>query len=89
MTNSEIRLFIFFVFLIWLLFYIGLLGWKFYNQKRFGSLTRRKYPELTTKEDLLNLQLMSEDDYSKLQNSKIIIFDRNPIRELTNRKGEK
>jgi len=27
---------------------------------------------------------MSEEDYIKLQNSKVIIFEKNPIRELNN-----
>jgi poly-beta-1,6-N-acetyl-D-glucosamine synthesis protein len=88
-TNSDIRMFIFFAFLIWIFFYIGLFSWKFYNQKRFGSLNRRTYPEPTTKDDLLNLQLMSEENYIILQNSKRIVFEKNPIHELTNRKGER
>ncbi|PGS55233.1 hypothetical protein COC46_03585 [Bacillus sp. AFS041924] len=84
MTNHDIRLFILFVMLLWIVFYFGLLGWKFYNLRRLGALNRRKYPKYTTKEDLLNLKLMSEEDYIKLQNSKVIIFEKNPIRELNN-----
>ncbi|MFF3021877.1 poly-beta-1,6-N-acetyl-D-glucosamine biosynthesis protein PgaD [Gottfriedia sp. NPDC057948] len=89
MTNHDIRFFILFVILLWIVFYFGLLGWKFYNLKRFGSLRRRSYPKFTTKEDLLNLKLMSEEDYNKLQDSKIIIFENNPIQELVNHNKNK
>lgn len=89
MTNHDIRFFILFVILLWIVFYFGLLGWKFYNLKRFGSLRRRSYPKFTTKEDLLNLKLMSEEDYNKLEDSKIIIFENNPIQELVNHNKNK
>ena len=89
MTNHDIRFFILFTILLWIVFYFGLLSWKFYNLKRFGSLRRRSYPKFTTKEDLLNLKLMSEEDYNKLQNSKIIIFEKNPIQGLVNQNKNK
>lgn len=89
MTNHDIRFFILIVFLLWIVFYFSLLSWKFYNLRRFGALNRRKYPKFTTKDDLLNLKLMSEEDYIKVQNSKVIIFEKNPIRELNNQNEDK
>ncbi|TDL76093.1 hypothetical protein [Peribacillus frigoritolerans] len=82
MTNMDIQSFMLLALIMWLAFYVGLWIWKFYNQKRFGSLDRRTYPLPTTKEDLLNLQLINEKDYDTLQQSKMIVFERNPIRDI-------
>ena len=61
---------------------VELLSWEFYNQKRFGALKRRTYLKSTTKKGLLNFKLVGEEGYTKLQNLKIIIFEKNPIHEL-------
>ncbi|MGM7719208.1 poly-beta-1,6-N-acetyl-D-glucosamine biosynthesis protein PgaD [Metabacillus sp. Hm71] len=82
MTNSDIRAFLFIILFIWAIFYLVLWGWKIYNKKRFGSLNRRTYPANATKEDLLSLQFMSEKDYDSLQQSNVIIFEKNPIKEI-------
>jgi poly-beta-1,6-N-acetyl-D-glucosamine synthesis protein len=82
MTNSDIRSFLFIVFIIWIVFYLGLWSWKLYNKKRFGSLNRRVYPEHSTKEDLLSLKLISEKDFDSLHESNVIIFEKNPIKDL-------
>jgi biofilm PGA synthesis protein PgaD len=85
MTNSDIRSFVFFVFFLWIVFYIGLWSWKLYNKKRFGSLNRRVYPVHSTKEDLLRLKFMSEKDFHSLHESNVIIFEKNPIKDIYNR----
>lgn len=82
MTNKDIRGFLFMAFFMWAVFYVGLWCWKIYNMKRFGSLKRRKYPLPTSKADLLALGLVDDKDYETLQNSKYIVFEKNPIRDL-------
>jgi len=81
MTNEDIRSFLYVVFMILLSFIIGLWSWKFYNKKKFGSYNRRRYPLATTEEELLALNLMSKEDYLLLQESKIVTFEKNPVRE--------
>jgi poly-beta-1,6-N-acetyl-D-glucosamine synthesis protein len=82
MTNRDIRDFIFMIFFIWFFFYIGLWGWKNYNLKKFGQLNRRLQPNLTAKDDLLSLELMNEEDFQLLHQSRLVIFEKNPIKDL-------
>ncbi|MGG1677231.1 hypothetical protein ACIFOT_15950 [Neobacillus sp. NRS-1170] len=82
MTNSDIRSFLIMVFCLWLIFYIGLWSWKNYNLKRFGPLKRRSMPNDTTKEDLLRLKLMSEEDFQSLHQSRVVVFEKNPIKDI-------
>lgn len=82
MTNQDIRFFILMIICIWTFFFIGLWSWKSYNLKRFGPLNRRVKPKLTTQEDLLNLDLMNKEDFLLLHNSRLVIFEKNPIKEL-------
>lgn len=82
MTNQDIREFVLEGLLIWMAFYFALWLWKVYNTRRFGSLTRRKYPKPATNEDLLALQLMKEEDMELVQQSKYIVFEKNPIRDF-------
>ena len=79
MTNMDIRNFFKIVGILFILIYLLLSSWSYYNRKRYGNLTRRKYPSLTTKEDLMNLNMIDEITYEKLQNEKIIVFEKSPI----------
>lgn len=80
MTNAEIRGFLKFGGIVFVSIYLMLTLWSYYNLKRYGSLTRRKDPGLTTKEDLMNLNMIDEINFEKLQNEKVIVFETNPIR---------
>ncbi|KEF36782.1 PgaD-like protein [Schinkia azotoformans MEV2011] len=82
-TNKDIQIFTFKGFLIWFCFYFGLRIWRQYNRRRFGILTRRHYPGPTTKEEMLALQLMSKENFELVQQSKFVVFEKNPIRDLT------
>ena len=81
MTNSDIQGFFKIAVVLLVTIYIMLLVWIFYNKKRFGSLTRRKYPGATTKEDVMDLDMIDEDIYEKLQEEKVVVFETNPIRD--------
>lgn len=81
MTNSDIQGFFKIAVVLLVTIYIMLLVWIFYNKKRFGSLTRRKYPGATTKEDLMDLDMIDEDIYEMLQEEKVVVFETNPIRD--------
>lgn len=81
MTNSDIQGFFKIAVVLLVTIYIMLLVWIFYNKKRFGSLTRRKYPGITTKEDLMDLDMIDEDIYEILQEEKVVVFETNPIRD--------
>lgn len=81
-SNMEIKNFIM-ISLIWFIGLFLLLSlWRIYNKKRFGSLRRRKSPTNTTKEEMLQLGLISEVTYDELQNKTIIVFEKNPVREI-------
>lgn len=82
MTNKEIWSFMWIVFCIWLIFYIVLWCWKNYNLKRFGSLNRRTQPIPTTKKDILSLGLMDEKDFQLLHQSRVVVFEKNPIKDI-------
>lgn len=81
-TNGDIRSFLFMVFCLLLFFNIGLWSWKYYNLKRFGPLNRRAVPTPATKEDLLSLELMNEKDFNSLHQSKVVVFEKNPIKDI-------
>lgn len=80
MTNSDIQVFFKIAVALLVIIYMMLSVWIFYNKKRFGSLTRRKYPGVTTKEDLMNLDMIDEDIYEILQREKVIVLEMNPIK---------
>lgn len=88
MPNSQLRHFLYFGAAIWLLFFTLLWSWRFYNKKRFGPLTRRKYPRRASDEDMLALQLVSRENYMKLKNAKVITFERNPIRAMKKKRKD-
>lgn len=79
-TYIDIKIFLRIGGIIFFAIYLLLSAWNFYNKKRFGGLSRRKYPSLATKEDLMNLNMIDETTYEKLQNEKVIVFEKNPIR---------
>lgn len=86
MTNADIRYFIIISVIYFCLSFIILFAWKMYNKKRFGSLNRRRKPEPTSDEEMLSLKLIKPEVYKILKRQKIIIFDKNPVRELSRRK---
>lgn len=57
--------------------FIIMIGWKMYNIKRFGGLKRRTYPKDTTIEELVEFFKISEDKIREMQNSKIIVLEKN------------
>ena len=86
-TNEDIRQFSL-ISLVW--FVVGILGlltWKCYNFKRYGKLNRRKPPMPTTQQEILELGLIEHEIYDQLQNSKVIILETNPIKDLREEKS--
>jgi poly-beta-1,6-N-acetyl-D-glucosamine biosynthesis protein PgaD len=79
MTDMDIKDYLKLGGILFIMIYLVLSGWSYYNRKRYGNLTRRKYPSPTTKEDLMNLNMIDEITYEELQNEKVIIFETNPI----------
>lgn len=82
MTNYDINRFLIIVFLLLIMSFLILFIWRTYNKKRFGELNRRVYPKNTTKEEMLSLNLISEENFNKLQEHGVLIFEENPIKEL-------
>ncbi|GEM_PF-787004 len=80
MTRLDIRFFLLLAVGVYVMIYLSLYLWSYYNKRRFGSLTRRKNPGMTTKEDLLELDMIDEEMYQQLQNSKSIVLQTNPVR---------
>lgn len=81
-SNKEIRIFLGFSLILFVLSFLGLFIWKHYNKSKYGSLNRRKSPNATTDKDMLSLGLVDECTYYKLKNEKIIRFESNPIKDL-------
>jgi len=81
MTNFDIKNFLKMIGFLFALIFFSLLIWRYYNRKKYGGLTRRQYPGLTTKEELLKLNMIDEKTYEELQNSKVIVFEKNPIKD--------
>lgn len=69
------------LFIIFAGAFILLWIWRFYNYKRFRDNHRRTYQPDATKEDVLSLGLLSEEDYERLQ-QKVILLEKNPLKEL-------
>lgn len=87
-SNNDIQSFIKISLFYFLISFFILYLWRIYNIKRFGSLNRRVYPENTTENEILQLDLVTPEVYKTLQNKKIIVFEENPIRDI-NYKGDK
>lgn len=82
-NNSDIQEFLAISILFFVLSFIILSTWRIYNKKRFGKLNRRSKPEDSTDEDILRLKLINIEDYEKMKNNRIIVFENNPIKELS------
>lgn len=80
MNNDDIQGFFKIGGILFVLIYISLSIWIYYNKKKYGQLKRRKDPGLTTKEDMLKLDVIGENTYEELQCSKVITLETNPIR---------
>lgn len=85
MSNHDIRMFLIKSFVYFSTFFTILMSWKYYNKIRYGSLNRRSKPLKTTDEDMMNLNLIDLQVYNILKKDKVIIFEKNPIRELERR----
>lgn len=81
MTNIDIRNIFKIGGILFVLIYLLLSIWIYYNKKKYGDLTRRKDPGMTKKEDLMGLNMIDEGTFEKLQNEKVIILETNPIRK--------
>lgn len=81
-TNEDIRGLISFGVLILIGSATLLFVWRTYNKKRYGPLNRRKMPTPTTLEELNNLGLIEPSTIEMLQHDKVIIFEKNPVKEL-------
>lgn len=81
-TNRDIRELLGFGALALLISACALYVWRTYNKKRFGPLSRRKAPTDTTREDWLKLELIEPDEIERLQRDKVIVFEKNPVKEL-------
>ncbi|MGL4345419.1 MAG: poly-beta-1,6-N-acetyl-D-glucosamine biosynthesis protein PgaD [Cellulosilyticaceae bacterium] len=81
-TNVQITLFVLKAVLIFVIIMGLLCLWKYYNRRRYGKLCRRRYPHPTTQDDLRTLGLVDEEKFRKLQESKYIVFEKNPIRDI-------
>lgn len=82
LSNSDIRAFVFLTLKCFAISFIVLYSWRLYNFKKFGKLHRRKFPKETTRDEMLSLNLIKEEVYDILQGSKVIRFEKNPVREL-------
>lgn len=81
-TNEDIRGLISFAVLILIGLATLLFVWRTYNKKRYGPLNRRKAPTPTTLEELNNLGLIEPSTIEMLQHDKVIIFEKNPVKDL-------
>ena len=81
-TNADIRDLISFGVLILIGLATLLFVWRTYNKKRYGPLNRRKAPKDTTFEDLNNLGLIEPSTIEMLQREKVVVFEKNPVKDL-------
>lgn len=82
-TNYEIIQFIEIIMMIFIVLFLFLFCWKTYNNKKVsGKLDRSLNPGITSDKEMLNLNLVDLKTYKILQNEKVIVFEKNPIKEL-------
>ena len=81
-TNSNVRGFLILTVVMFIVIFVGLIAWKYYNKIKFGSLNRRSAPENTTDEEMIGLGLVNRDVYEMLQNGKVVVFENNPIKDI-------
>ncbi len=80
-NSQDLLLLLLTLFIIFISAFILLWLWRFYNYIRFRNNKRRTYQTHATKEDLLALDLLSEEDYKRLQ-QKVVTLETNPLKEL-------
>lgn len=81
-SNNDIRRFLEMIFIIFSVFFLSLLSWKYYNKIRFGKLGRRSMPGETTDKEIRDLELVDALTHERLRTGKVIIFEKNPIKEI-------
>lgn len=81
-VNSDIRNLVFLAFFLFLVLYGSLNLNRLYNKKKFGSLTRRTYPEPVSNAELAALGLMDLETIENIQREDYTIFESNPITPL-------
>src|SRR5690606_25453416 len=85
-TNQDIRSLMILAVIIFFALYAILYVNRLYNKKRFGSLSRRTYPDDTSNEELELLNLMDIKTIEKLQNEDYADFETNPLTPLGGKK---
>ena len=81
-TNADIRELLFFGLVSSFVAALLLFIWRTYNKRKYGPLNRRQMPKDTTLDDWLALDLMEPEDIHRLQSDKVIVFEKNPVKEL-------
>lgn len=79
-SSFEVRWLVGFIVFLFSGIYLLLVSWSLYNKKRFGGLSRRKYPSVTTKKELLGLNLVDDESFESLQEGMFLVFDKNPVK---------
>lgn len=82
-TNADIRGLLGFGLLASLVAALLLFVWRTYNKRKYGPLNRRQMPKDTSLEDWLALDLIEPEDIARLQADKVVVFEKNPVKELT------
>ena len=85
-SSFEVRWLVGFIVFLFSGIYLLLVSWSLYNKKRFGGLSRRKYPSVTTKEELLGLNLVDDETFESLQEGMFLVFDKNPVKRKVSSK---
>lgn len=80
--NQGIRGMICMTVCVFLVSFIALSAWKFYNKSRYGKLNRRRMPMPTSDKDMLELNLVEPEMYYQLKSQRISILEKSPIRDL-------
>lgn len=81
-NNEEIRRFEVKMFIYFMLLFLILWVWKFYNRKRYGKLNRRHDCGVTSEEEMLSLGLICREDVKILHSEQVIVFENNPVKAL-------
>lgn len=80
MNSAEVVSFSIMILALFALIFILLWCWSLYNRRKFGRLDRRSYPASAKKEDMMTLDMIDEETYEILQESRAISFDKNPVK---------
>jgi len=79
-SSEDVRGFLVMVLLGFGIIYLLLLIWSKYNKLKYGSLSRRIYPEYSGAIDFINLGMIDYELYNQLQNAKDITLEKNPMK---------